>query len=55
MSEKTVTFRVEQQLKYEFDKYAKSVDLTPSQLLRQFVRETVEKKKAKGKNNGRSY
>lgn len=49
MSEKIVTFRIEQQLKYEFEKYAKSIDLTSSQLLRQFVRETVEKNKAKGK------
>lgn len=49
MSEKIVTFRVDQKLKYEFDKYAKSMDLTASQLLRQFVRETVEKNTSKGK------
>lgn len=49
MNEKIVTFRIEQQMKYEFEKYAKSIDLTASQLLRQFVRETVEKNKTKGK------
>lgn len=53
MSEKVMTFRVDQKQKYEFEKYAKSIDLTASQLLRQFVRETVEKNTSKGKNNGR--
>lgn len=49
MTEKTITFRVDQQLKYEFEKYAKSIDMTSSQLLREFIRETVDKNKTKGK------
>lgn len=49
MSEKLISFRVEQQQKYELEKYAKSIDFTVSQLLRKFVRETVEKNKVRSK------
>ena len=45
MTDKIMTFRVEQKLKYDFEKLAKAADLTASQMLRSFMRETVEKSK----------
>ena len=47
MTDKIVTFRVEQKLKYEFEKLANSLDLTSSQMLRAYMREIVEKNKNK--------
>ena len=43
-----MTFRVEEKLKYEFEKIAKKADMTASQILRSFMRETVEKSKKRG-------
>ena len=49
MEQSTVTFKVEQKTKDEFEKIAKGIDLTPSQLLRDFMRAFVGKHNAKGK------
>lgn len=49
MSDKSVTFRVDQKTKYEYEKLAKERDLTASQMLRAHMREFVEASKGKGK------
>ena len=49
MSDKTVTFRIEEKTKYEFEKIAKAIDVTPSQLLRDFMRAYVGKQSSKVK------
>ena len=49
MTEKVVTFRIEQKTKYEFEKIAKEIDQTPSQLLRGFIRDFVQHHEKKGK------
>lgn len=43
MSEKIINFRVEEDLKNAFELVARNSDLTSSQMLRAFMRETVEK------------
>lgn len=42
MTETTINFRVNQELKTAFEMVAKERDLTSSQMLRAFMRETVE-------------
>lgn len=49
MSEKSITFRVDQKIKYEYEKIAKERDLTASQMLRAHMREFIEANKQKGK------
>ena len=49
MTDKIMTFRVEQKLKYDFEKLAKDCDLTSSQLLRALMREKIVNSKKKGK------
>ena len=49
MSEKSITFRIEEKTKETFEKIAERLDITPSQLLRSFVRDFVEKNKARAK------
>ncbi len=48
MTEKSITFRVDQKIKFEYEKIAKERDLTPSQLLRAHMREFIELNKKKG-------
>lgn len=45
MTEKLISFRIEEDLKNEFDEIAKRYDITTSQLLRKFVRDTIEQHK----------
>ena len=49
MTEKSITFRIEEKTKETFEKIAERLDITPSQLLRSFVRDFVEKNKARAK------
>ena len=49
MDEKVITFRIEQETKQEFEKIAKEIDQTPSQLLRGFIRDFVQHHEKKGK------
>ncbi len=49
MTDKIITFRVDQKIKYEFEKIATEKDLTTSQLLRAYMRDFVEENKGKGK------
>ena len=49
MTEKVITFRIEQETKHEFEKIAKEIDQTPSQLLRAFMRDYVQQQKQRGK------
>lgn len=42
MSDKLITFRVDENLKNAFEMVAKNSDLNSSQMLRAFMRETVE-------------
>lgn len=51
MSEKIMTFRVDEDLKKAFEKIAERADLTSSQMLRHFMRDVVDdymKKNAQG-------
>jgi antitoxin component of RelBE/YafQ-DinJ toxin-antitoxin module len=54
MSEKIVSFRVDEKIKNDFEKLAKNMDMTTSQLLRKFMKEMTENNKQKGKANGRA-
>ena len=49
MEEKIITFRIEQETKQKFEKIAKEIDKTPSQLLRSFIRDFVQHHEKKGK------
>lgn len=49
MKEKTINFRVDEKLKADFEEIARSEDLTSSQMLRAFMRETVDNKKPEPK------
>ena len=49
MTEKVITFRIELETKHEFEKIAKKIDQTPSQLLRNFIRDFVQHHEKKGK------
>lgn len=42
MSEKVVTFRIDENMKKAFEAIAKENDLTTSQMLRHYMRNTVE-------------
>ena len=42
MTEKIITFRVDEHIKKAFEKIAKEQDLTTSQMLRHFMRDIVE-------------
>lgn len=41
-TDKTMVFRIENDLKTAFERVAKDLDLTASQMLRSFIREAVE-------------
>ena len=49
MTEKTVSFRVDEKIKDEFELIAKAKDLTSSQLLRAFMKKTIESEKHEAK------
>lgn len=42
MKESLISFRVDEDLKKAFEKIAKEQDITSSQLLRMFMRDTIE-------------
>lgn len=51
MSEATFTFRVDESLKEEFSKAAKSRDRTGAQLLRDFMRDVVRQQQEKAEHD----
>lgn len=42
MTDKVINFRIDEQTKTAFEMVAKNLDLTASQMLRSYMRETVE-------------